>query len=56
MSKEEIFIKCMIESYMLGERTQRHGSRGSDGHRGTMRDMTSTLHLIVSINAKEGYC
>jgi hypothetical protein len=37
---------------MLGERAQRHGSRGSDGHRGSMSDMTSVLHQSVSINPK----
>jgi hypothetical protein len=47
MTKGEIFIKC---------RAQRHGSRGSDGHRGSMSDMTSVLHQSVSINAKGGYC
>jgi hypothetical protein len=41
---------------MLGEREQRHGSRGSDGHRGSMSDMNSILHQSVSINAKGGYC
>jgi hypothetical protein len=41
---------------MLGERAQRHGSRGSDGHRGSMSDMTSVLHQSVSINAKGGDC
>jgi hypothetical protein len=39
---------------MLGERAQRYGSRGSDGHRGSMSDMTSVLHQSVSINAKGG--
>jgi hypothetical protein len=29
---------------MLEEREQRHDSRGSDGHRGSMRDMNSMLH------------
>jgi hypothetical protein len=29
---------------MLGERAQRHDSRGSDGHKGSMSDMTSVLH------------
>jgi hypothetical protein len=37
---------------MLGERAQRHGSRESDDHRGSMSDMNSILHQIVSINAK----
>jgi hypothetical protein len=48
-----MFIRC---------RAQRHGSRGSDGHRGSMSDMTSVLHdmnsvlhLSVAINAKDGY-
>jgi hypothetical protein len=34
----------MIERYMLGERAQRHVSKGNDHHRGRMRDMSSTLH------------
>jgi hypothetical protein len=29
---------------MLGEREQRHDSRGSDGHKGSMSDMTSMFH------------
>jgi hypothetical protein len=29
---------------MLGERAQRHVSKGNDGHRGSMSDMSSTLH------------
>jgi hypothetical protein len=29
---------------MLGERAQRHVSKGNDGHRGSMSDMYSTLH------------
>jgi hypothetical protein len=41
---------------MLGERAQRNGSRGSDGHRGIMSDMTSIFHQSLSINAKGGYC
>jgi hypothetical protein len=41
------FIRC---------RAQRHGSRGSDGHRGRMSDMTLVLHQSVSINAKGGDC
>jgi hypothetical protein len=41
---------------MLGEREQRHGSRGSDGHRGIMSDMNSVLHYSVSINEKGEYC
>jgi hypothetical protein len=43
MTKGERFIRC---------RAQRHGSRGSDGHRGSMSDMTSILHQSVSINTK----
>ena len=46
MTKGEIFIRC---------KSHRHGSRGSDGHRGSMSDMNSVLHHIVSINAKGGY-
>jgi hypothetical protein len=41
---------------MLGERAHRHGSKGSDGHRGSMSNVTSELHKSVSINAKGGYC
>jgi hypothetical protein len=37
---------------MLGERAQRHGSKGSDGHKGSLSDMTSILHHSVAINAK----
>jgi hypothetical protein len=37
-------------------REQRHGSRGSDGQRGSMSDMASLLHQSVSINAKGGIC
>jgi hypothetical protein len=33
-----------------------HDSRGNNGHRGIMTDMTSVLHQSVSINAKGGYC
>jgi hypothetical protein len=40
---------------MLGERAQRHGSMGSDGHRRIMSDMTSVFHQSVAINAKGGY-
>ena len=47
MTKEERFIRC---------RAQRHGSKGSDGHKGSMSDMNSVLHQSVSINSKEGYC
>jgi hypothetical protein len=39
MSKRERFIICRIDIYMLGEIEHRHVSRGSDGHRGSMRDM-----------------
>jgi hypothetical protein len=41
---------------MLGERPQRHGSMGSDGHRDNMSNMTLVLHKSVAINAKGGYC
>jgi hypothetical protein len=40
---------------MIGERKQRHGFRGSDGHRGSMSDMNSILYQSVSINSKGGY-
>jgi hypothetical protein len=43
MTKGERLIRC---------RAKRHGSRGSDGHRGSMCGMTSLLHQSVSINAK----
>jgi hypothetical protein len=33
-----------------------HGSKGSDGHRGSMSDVNLVLHQTVSINAKWGYC
>jgi hypothetical protein len=49
MSKGERFIICMDEDSMLGERAQRHVSRGS------MRNMTLVLHRFVSINSKGGY-
>jgi hypothetical protein len=29
---------------ILGERAQRHSSRGSDGHKGSMSDISSSLH------------
>jgi hypothetical protein len=29
---------------MLGEREHRHDSRGRNGHKGRMRDITSVLH------------
>jgi hypothetical protein len=45
-----------MQRQMLGEREQRHGFRGSDGHRGSMSDMTSVLHQSVVINAQRGYC
>jgi hypothetical protein len=54
MTKGERFIRCMIE--MLGERAQRHGSRGSNGHRGSMSDMASIFHQSVAINAKGRDC
>ena len=61
MTKGERFIRYRIE--ILGERAQRHGSKGRDGHRGSMsdmtsvfHDMTSVLHQMVSINAKGGSC
>jgi len=47
MTKGELFIRC---------RAQRHGSRGSNGHRGSMSDMNSILDQSVSINANGGYC
>jgi hypothetical protein len=43
-----------MQRKMLGEISKRHGSRGSDGHRGRMSDMNSVLHQGVSINAKGG--
>jgi hypothetical protein len=54
MTKGERFIKYIA---------QRHGSKGSDGHRGSMSDMNSVLHDMdsvlhqsVAINAKGGDC
>jgi hypothetical protein len=48
MTKGERFITC---------RTQRHGSRGGDGHGGSMIvDMNLVLHQSVSINVKGGDC
>jgi hypothetical protein len=47
MTKGERFIRCRVQS---------HGSRGSNGHRGSMSDMTLVLHQSVSINAKGGDC
>jgi hypothetical protein len=41
---------------MLGKRAQRHGSKGNDGHRGSMSDMTLELHQSVAINEKGGDC
>jgi hypothetical protein len=41
---------------MLGERAQRHGSKGSDGHKGSMGDMNSILFHNVSINTKVVDC
>jgi hypothetical protein len=32
------------KSPIFEERAQRHNSRGSDGHRGSMSDVSSTLH------------
>jgi hypothetical protein len=32
------------KSPIFGEREQRHNSRGSDGHRGSMRKVYSSLH------------
>jgi hypothetical protein len=32
------------KSPILEERAQRHNSRGSNGHRGSMSDVSSTLH------------
>jgi hypothetical protein len=37
-------INTWKKSPILGERAQRHSSRGSDGHRGSMSDISSTLH------------
>jgi hypothetical protein len=43
-----------IKIYILGERAHRHVSRGSDGQKGSMRDMTLVLHHIVATNSKGG--
>jgi hypothetical protein len=53
LTKGERFIICGIE--MLGERAHSHGSRGRNGHRGSMSYMTLVLHHSVSINAKGEY-
>jgi hypothetical protein len=52
MTKGDRFIRC---------KSHRHGSRGSDGHRGSMSDMNSILHGMnsvlhqsISINVKGG--
>jgi hypothetical protein len=37
-------INTWKKSPILGERAQRHSSRGSDGHRGSMSDISSALH------------
>jgi hypothetical protein len=50
MSKGKRFIRCRIESYMLGEREHRHVSGGS------MSEMTSVMHQSVDINSKGGDC
>jgi hypothetical protein len=47
MTKGERFIRC---------RAHRHGSRGRDGQRKRMSDMTSVLHQSVAINSKWGDC
>jgi hypothetical protein len=45
MTKGERFIRC---------REHRHGSRGSDDHRGSMSGINSVLNQSVSINVKGG--
>jgi hypothetical protein len=60
----KILFSLMIKGErFIRSRIQRHGSRGSDGHRGSMSDMTSifhdmnsVLHQSVAINYKGGYC
>jgi hypothetical protein len=37
-------ISIWIKNYMLGERAQRHVSRGGDSHKGSMSDMTLVLY------------
>ena len=55
MSKGERFMRCMDrELDAWRERAQRHVSRGSDGHRGSMSNINLVLHQSVAINAKGG--
>jgi hypothetical protein len=42
MTKGERFIRCKGKCL---EKEHRHGSRGSDGHRGSMSDMNSVFHI-----------
>jgi hypothetical protein len=42
--------------HMHAKKSQRHDSRGSDGHMGRMSTMTSVFHQSVIINIKGGYC
>jgi hypothetical protein len=37
-------INTYKKSPILGERAHRHGSRGSDGHKGSMSDISLALH------------
>jgi hypothetical protein len=37
-------IKYLEKSSILAERAQRHSSKGSDGHRGSMIHISSALH------------
>jgi hypothetical protein len=37
---------CLENISILEERAQRHNSRGSDGHRGSMSNVFSALHQI----------
>jgi hypothetical protein len=53
MTKGQRFIRCKGKCF--GERAQRHGSKGIDGHRGSMGDMTLVFHHSISINSKGGY-
>jgi hypothetical protein len=41
---------------MIGEKAQRHVSRGENGDKGCMSNMNFVLHQTISINAKGVDC
>jgi hypothetical protein len=43
-SRRRYLSDAYLEKSPIFEREQRHNSRGSDGHRGSMSDVSSTLH------------